>query len=133
MTKDWSGVQENTRSFLLSSELIIIALFSCLYLNDKLGLCSLNCQTHKMTRNCSGSIRVLANSLRMVSAMTENLPQEDPFLRLYLQSSTFKIPSLEQAMHRVIFRPTLLHTNLFQVLNYHCRQSDLEIYVISTK
>ena len=49
----------------VSCEVIIIALLSCLYLKDQLGLCSINCHIHPMTGNCSASLRV-------VSAMAGN-------------------------------------------------------------
>ena len=54
--------------------MIIIASFSCLYLKDQLGLCSSNCHTYAMTGSCSASQRVLANSLRVVSAKRGNPP-----------------------------------------------------------
>ena len=43
-------------------------------MKDQLGLCSLICHTHTMTGNCSASQRVLANSLRVVSAKRGNPP-----------------------------------------------------------
>ena len=43
-------------------------------MKDQLGLCSLNCHTYTMTGNCSASQRVLANSLRVVSAKRGNPP-----------------------------------------------------------
>ena len=58
----------------LSRRVIVIASFRCLCLKDQLGLCSLNFHTHMMTGNCSASQRVLANSLRVVSAMRGNPP-----------------------------------------------------------
>ena len=57
----------------LSREMIVIALFTCICLKDKLGLCSMNCHIHAMTGNCSASLRVLAISLRVIYAMTGNL------------------------------------------------------------
>ena len=54
--------------------MIVIAWFSCLFLNDGLGLCSLNCNTHAMTGNCSASWPVLADLLQVVSAKRGNLP-----------------------------------------------------------
>ena len=58
----------------VSLRVIVIAWFSYLCLKDQLGLCSLNCRTHTMTGNCSASQRVLANSLRVVSAKRGNPP-----------------------------------------------------------
>ena len=43
-------------------------------MKDQLGLCSLICHTHTMRGNCSASQRVLANSLRVVSAKRGNPP-----------------------------------------------------------
>ena len=43
-------------------------------LKEKLGPCLINCHVHAMTGNCYTSLRVLASSLRVVSAMTRNLP-----------------------------------------------------------
>ena len=51
-----------------------ITLFSCLCLKDQQSLCSSNCHTHAVNGNCSASLRVLDNSLRVVSAMRGNLP-----------------------------------------------------------
>ena len=45
---------------LLSSEVIVIVLFTSLRLKDKLGLCSINGDVHSMTGNCSASLWVLA-------------------------------------------------------------------------
>ena len=58
----------------VSCRVIVIARFSCLCLKDQLGLCSLICHIHTMTGNCSASQRVLANSLRVVSAKRGNPP-----------------------------------------------------------
>ena len=58
----------------VSRRVIVIVWFSCLCMKGQLGLCSLNCQTDAMTGNCTASYRVLANSLRVVSAMRENPP-----------------------------------------------------------
>ena len=55
-------------------ETILIALFTCLCLKEKLGLCSINCHIHAMTRSCSASLRVLANSLRVIYAIIGNPP-----------------------------------------------------------
>ena len=49
--------------------MIVTALFMCLCLKNRLGLCRINCQIHAMTGKCSASLRVLANSLRMASRM----------------------------------------------------------------
>ena len=47
-------------------EMIVIASFTCICMEDKmedkLGLCSINCHIHAMTGNCSASLRVLAVS-----------------------------------------------------------------------
>ena len=51
-------------------EMIVIASFTRLCLKDKSGLCSINCHIHAMNGNCSASLRVLANSLQVVSAIT---------------------------------------------------------------
>ena len=50
----------------VSHERIMIALFSCICLKDKLGLCLINCHVHPMTGNCSTSLRFLFDSLRVV-------------------------------------------------------------------
>ena len=55
--------------------MIVIAVFTCLCLKDKLGLCSINCHIWVMTRNCSVSLQVLSNSLQVVSAMTGSSPK----------------------------------------------------------
>ena len=39
----------------VSRTVIVIAWFSCFCLKEQLGLCSLNCDTHAMTGNCSAS------------------------------------------------------------------------------
>ena len=50
--------------------MIIIALSTCLCWKEKLGLCSIIFHIHAMTGNiCSASLRVLANLLRIVSAI----------------------------------------------------------------
>ena len=67
----WTGVQEKIGMFSNLGAIIIVS-FSCLCLKDQLGLCSLTCHTHVMTGNCSASWRVLANSLRVVSAKRGN-------------------------------------------------------------
>ena len=54
--------------------MIVIALFTCLSLKDKLGLCSINCHIHAMTGNGSVRLQVLANLPRVVSAMIGNPP-----------------------------------------------------------
>ena len=59
----------------VSRRVIVIAWFSCLSLKAQLGLCSSNCHAHAMTGNCSASYRVLANSLRVISAKRGNPPQ----------------------------------------------------------
>ena len=51
---------------LLSSEVIVIALFTCVCLKDQLGLCSINCHMYAMTVN------YCASALQVVSAMTGN-------------------------------------------------------------
>ena len=56
----------------VSREMIVIALFICVWLEEKLGPCSLNYHIHTMTGNCSASLRVLASSLHVVSAITGN-------------------------------------------------------------
>ena len=58
----------------VSRELIIIASLICLRLKHKFGLCSINCHIQWMNGNCSESLRVPADSLRVVSAMTEHQP-----------------------------------------------------------
>ena len=60
-------------------EMISMDLFTCLCLKDNLGLSSINCHIHAITGNYSASLRVLANSLRLISAMTENLSQQENF------------------------------------------------------
>ena len=57
-----------------SRERIMIALFTCICLKDNLGLCSINCHVHAMIGNCSKSLRVLVESLKVVSAMAGSLP-----------------------------------------------------------
>ena len=54
--------------------LTLIALFTCLCLKDKLGLCSINCHTQAITGNCFASLQVLTNSLRLISAIIGNPP-----------------------------------------------------------
>ena len=57
-------------AFSVGREVVVIALSVCL--KDKLGLCSINCYNHTKTGNCSASLRVLINSLRVVFAMIGN-------------------------------------------------------------
>ena len=59
---------------LVSRGMIVIALFICLCLKDKLGICTTNCHIHTMTGNCSASLSVLPKSLRVASAMKGNPP-----------------------------------------------------------
>ena len=49
-------------SCLVSREVIVIALISCLCLKDQLDLCSINCHKYAMAENCSASLEVLAAS-----------------------------------------------------------------------
>ena len=58
----------------ISREMIVIALFICLCLKDKLGICLINCHIRAMTGNCSANLRVIVNLLPVVSAMTGNSP-----------------------------------------------------------
>ena len=46
-------------------------------MKDQLGLCSLNCHAPPMTGNRSRSWRVLAHSLRVVSAKRGNPPSKE--------------------------------------------------------
>ena len=57
----WPVVQKRKywHAIKVSHEMIITALFACLCLKDKLGLCSIYCHIHAMTGNCSASLRVL--------------------------------------------------------------------------
>ena len=59
MTKDyyWIGAEENVDMFSNSCEMNVIALFTCLSLKDKLGLCSIKCHTHTMTWNHSARLQ----------------------------------------------------------------------------
>ena len=67
----------------LSREVTVITLFSFLCLKDWLGLCSLICHNRAMTEDCCASLGVLANSVRVVSAITEHPPlDEESFDRL---------------------------------------------------
>ena len=65
MTKDYycAGAKES----ICISEMILIALFTCICLKDKLGLCSINCHINAITGNCS-------TSLLVVDAITGNRP-----------------------------------------------------------
>ena len=54
--------------------MIVIALFTCLSLKDKSGLCSINCHIHAMARNGFVRLRVLANLPQVVYAMIGNPP-----------------------------------------------------------
>ena len=55
-------------------EMIVLALFTCVCLKEKLGLCSINRHVHVLSGNCSVSLQVLVNSLRVAFPMTGNQP-----------------------------------------------------------
>ena len=64
MTKDCYGkVLEKILACSVIREMIVIALFTCHCLKDKLGLSSINCHIHAI---------IGTNSLRVVSAITRN-------------------------------------------------------------
>ena len=77
----------------VSSEMVVIALFTCPCLKDQFGLCLINCNIHAITGNCSASLRVLAYSLRVVSAMTGSPPLLSDVQLLPPNSSSFTIVS----------------------------------------
>ena len=91
MTKDcyWIGtVLKKILTCSVSREMIIIALFTCLYMKDKVGICSIiNCHIQAVTGKCSASLRVFANSLRVVSAMTGSLHFKAPLYTRPLAAS----------------------------------------------
>ena len=73
--KDDTGyVPKKILDYSVCREMIVKALFTYLCLQDKLGLCSINCHVCTMTGNCCASLQVLANSLRAVFVVTGNLP-----------------------------------------------------------
>ena len=75
MTKHyWWIVAEEILAWSVSRQMIVIALFTCLCLKNKPGICSINCHIQAMTGNCSASFRVFADWPPVVSAMTGNPP-----------------------------------------------------------
>ena len=57
----------------ISREVIVKALISCLCLRDQSGLPSVNCHIYAITGNCSASLELLADLLRVIStAVTGN-------------------------------------------------------------
>ena len=69
MTTDyhWIGAEEDIGMFRTSREMMVTALFTFQCLEDKLGLCSVNCHIQAMTENYSARLRVFANLMRVVS------------------------------------------------------------------
>ena len=74
-------------------------------LKDQIGLRSINCHIHvMMTGNCSETLRVLANSLRVVSVvMTRNPPQSNNERRINSNSGqwalrTFRIQRIRMSI-----------------------------------
>ena len=57
-------------AYSVSRRVKVIALFFCLCLKGKLGLCSMNCHAYAVTVNRFVSLQILAKLLLFVSAMT---------------------------------------------------------------
>ena len=85
--------------------MIVTAVSTCLYLRNKVRLCSMNGHIHAMTEYCSTSLRVLANSLRVVSAMTGN---QQPFLYNF------------KGKKGVLYQIISFMENLYQREGVHC-------------
>ena len=77
----WISAEENIPCS-VSRKMIVIALFTCLCFNDKLGLCSINYHTHKMTGNCSVRLRVLAYKIHLYSTVVYASEHMAPSLTL---------------------------------------------------